>query len=203
MANGPEHMRVGAASGCSAVALALVGTAAAGYPVVSSPLTSALLIVVAAPIGVLHALLPDIDLRGTLSRWLGWIGAGITAIVRSLSVVTTGRAHRGMTHTWWFVVLSALPWVLVHPVLVVAALSGGASHLLLDTRLAKTWRKLYRTAPRPDRKPTAARTRLPQRGSVTPADKLSAGKRVPVSARDSQGKFAGGASVGRRSGRKA
>lgn len=194
MANGPEHMRVGAASGCTAVALALVGTAAAGYPAVSSPPTAALLIVVAAPIGAFHALLPDIDLRGTLSRWLGWIGAGITAIVRSLSVVTTGRAHRGMTHTWWFVLLCAAPWVLVHPVLVVAALSGGASHLLLDTRLAKRLR---------DRKPTVARTRLPRRGSVTPAEKLSAGKRVPVSARDGQGRFAGGASVGRRSGGKA
>ena len=120
--------------GGASVAGALTAGYLLGHPLASTPIEAVVLTAAAVPIGLVYALIPDLDLRGTLSRGLGWIGWLLTFVIRPLSRATHGRAHRGLTHAWWFVAVVAAPWALLHPLLALAAVVGGWSHLLLDSK---------------------------------------------------------------------
>ena len=141
--NGPGHMALGAASGAVAAGatmlfaapavVAVLGLYPTGSPIpVTSTTSVAWLTGAGAVVGTLMALWPDIDTRGTLTRMLGVFGAALSKFVRSVSYITHGRKHRGLTHEPMFVLLSSLPWFAVHPVLMPAALAGGMSHIIAD-----------------------------------------------------------------------
>lgn len=127
----------GASAGAVAIfaapTVAAILPASTTSPVPMSVTTSAAWLIVAGTfVGTFAALLPDIDTKGTLTRMLGPFGAAISHIVREQSYRMYRRRHRGMTHKPWFVVLSSLPWALVHPVLVIPAIAGGLSHIISD-----------------------------------------------------------------------
>ena len=157
MANGDVHLPLGAAAGVAGCAASLTVGAITGV-MSTGPATAVGLLGASAAIGAVFGLLPDIDTRGRLSRSMGIVGRVITWAVRGFSRSTHGRAHRGLTHSWGFILAASLLLAFLHPALAAAAFCAAASHRLADA----PWFPRLGSARRPPR------PRAPKRRELLP-----------------------------------